>query len=213
MVITVPLVSGRRLTNHQSPKRRYNSAAGSPSCAWAAPDLRLGFLYVTGSEPRPRAEETGMPAARFVAPASPSIVAPVRHRVMATLRAWGIRLDEETAGDIAVVVSELVTNSVVHAGGDLVNIAVYAGRDRLLIEVYDASPQAPASGIADEEDTSGRGLFLVEALAVCHGSSPTPQGKKTWAELDISRRPAPSGAPPESALTAEHRRAGLARTT
>ncbi|WP_371496082.1 ATP-binding protein [Kitasatospora sp. NBC_00374] len=153
-----------------------------------------------------------MPAAWFVVPASPSIVAPLRRRVLAALRAWGIRLDEETAGDVAVVVSELVTNSVIHAGGDLVTIAVHASRDRLLIEVYDASPQVPAPGVADREDTSGRGLFLVEALARCHGSSPTPRGKKAWAELNISPRPAPSGGPSEPALTAEHRRAGLART-
>ncbi|GAA2129618.1 hypothetical protein GCM10009760_01050 [Kitasatospora kazusensis] len=153
-----------------------------------------------------------MPAARFVAPANPSIVAPARHRVLATLCAWGIRLDEETTGDVALVVSELLTNSVLHAGGDLVTIAVYASRDRLLIEVYDASPQAPAPGVAGEEDTSGRGLFLVEALARSHGSSPTPRGKKTWAELDVRRRPTPSGAHPEPALTADHRPTGLART-
>ncbi|GGY93591.1 hypothetical protein GCM10010365_10290 [Streptomyces poonensis] len=47
-------------------------------------------------------------------------------------------------------------------------------------------PDTPPS--ASPEGESGRGLFLVDVLAACWGSSPRrPVGQTVWAEVSIGR--------------------------
>jgi anti-sigma regulatory factor (Ser/Thr protein kinase) len=62
---------------------------------------------------------------------------------------------------------------------------------RVLIEVWDADPRAPAPkdlgehGTPDPQEEGGRGLFLVAALSARWDWYPTrePAGKVVWAEL------------------------------
>ncbi|MFJ9605283.1 ATP-binding protein [Kitasatospora sp. NPDC101176] len=86
-----------------------------------------------------------------------------------------------------LVLSELVTNAVVHAQvpkGRRIAVRFELVFDHLRIEVHDASGDRPVirrSTCADH--VSGRGLCLVEALSVEWGCQPRPGGvgKFVWA--------------------------------
>lgn len=99
-------------------------------------------------------------------------------------------VDPETVHHAAVVVSELVTNAVIHA-----NTTVTVGL-RLLpggaarIEVGDSSSWPPTRKLPTLDEPGGRGLVLVEALAETWGVTPTPEGKTVWAEIVPAHRPA-----------------------
>ena len=81
--------------------------------------------------------------------------------------------------DAVLLVSELVTNSVVH-GGPPVIVAVDCDGDALQVRVRDGSPVLPARRTAEQEAEGGRGLALVETLSVDWGVDPQPDGKNVW---------------------------------
>ena len=95
-------------------------------------------------------------------------------------------LDRCGAGDVAeavtLLVSELATNAVVHAGSDF-TVAVSARPDAVRVEVGDASPVAPARREPGTAAFGGRGLLLVDAIASAWGTEPLGDGKVVWAEL------------------------------
>jgi DNA-binding NarL/FixJ family response regulator len=110
-----------------------------------------------------------------------------RRFVSEALRMWNL---DELADTVTLLVSELVTNAVVHAGSD-VEVLVRLTGEAACVEVTDASESAPAPRQASLEDASGRGLALVEAMARRWGVRPSPGGGKTvWFEVD--RQPAPA---------------------
>jgi hypothetical protein len=72
-------------------------------------------------------------------------------------------------GEVAqVLVSELVTNAVMHAGTDL-ELQIHITDERIRIAVQDTSPAWPEPQDPAEEDTSGRGLLLIHALSPSRG--------------------------------------------
>jgi anti-sigma regulatory factor (Ser/Thr protein kinase) len=83
-----------------------------------------------------------------------------------------------------IVASELVTNSILH-GDDPITFHLWLREDRLRIGVSDGSPDTPAAAQpASDVDTSGRGLAVVEELALRWGTDPYYRGKITWADLE-----------------------------
>ena len=97
-------------------------------------------------------------------------------------------LDPETVHYATVVVSELVTNAVIHA-----NTTVTVGLQLLpgggaRIEVGDSSNWPPTVRSATPDEPGGRGLILVQALAKDWGVSPTTEGKTVWAEIEPAHR-------------------------
>jgi anti-sigma regulatory factor (Ser/Thr protein kinase) len=85
-----------------------------------------------------------------------------------------------------LLVSELVTNAVRHAGSTL-TVAVAIGRAAVRVEVRDRSPRLPAlRESTGGDDEWGRGLVLVDALASRWGAERLPSGKRVWFELDVS---------------------------
>lgn len=85
-----------------------------------------------------------------------------------------------------LVLSELVTNAVLHARvpARLIKVQLQPEGDQLRIEVHDASRERPVLRSAvDGDEESGRGLRLVEALAVAWGCCPRQGGigKFVWA--------------------------------
>lgn len=83
-----------------------------------------------------------------------------------------------------IVASELVTNSIVH-GNDPITFHLWLREDRLRIGVSDGSRTAPsAAQRASVGDTSGRGLTVVQQLALRWGSDPYYRGKITWADVE-----------------------------
>ncbi|MEU4877441.1 SpoIIE family protein phosphatase [Streptomyces sp. NPDC021608] len=98
-----------------------------------------------------------------------------------TLRAWGIA---EAATDTALlVVSELVTNALVHTAGPVRLDLTLIGA-RLRVAVTDASPRTPVKPTDPGwEATGGRGILLVEAMSDAWGSVPVSGGKQVWSEV------------------------------
>ncbi len=88
--------------------------------------------------------------------------------------------------DAQLIITELVSNAVRHAKGDLHLLVL---RDRHLhLSIADASGEQPRRILPDPDSgEGGRGLLLIDAVAVAWGSSPTPDGKVVWATLSINR--------------------------
>jgi DNA-binding NarL/FixJ family response regulator len=85
---------------------------------------------------------------------------------------------------VTLLVSELVTNAVVHAGSD-VEVSVRLTPTAARIEVTDASADSINPRDATQDEDSGRGLALVGSLARRWGVRPAPGGGKTvWFEVD-----------------------------
>ena len=106
-----------------------------------------------------------------------------RRLASAALESW--QLGE--AGDaVELIVTELVANSVLHAGS-APEIAVLLLPDAIRLEVADSSPDLPRPRDAGPEATSGRGMNLIDAMATRWGADPTPTGKTVWVEISRNR--------------------------
>jgi anti-sigma regulatory factor (Ser/Thr protein kinase) len=122
----------------------------------------------------------------------PAEVGRARRWARARLAGSGIQPDEPLAETLVLLVSELVTNAVVHTGRPAVlrlslpGAATEAATVRL--EVADGSDRAPVPRCADGEATGGRGLALVDGLADRWGWNLEAPGKRIWCELDRSGR-------------------------
>jgi len=100
--------------------------------------------------------------------------------VATTLQAWG---RGEDLGDVLLVVSELVTNAVVHAVGTAVDLTVSLVDGVVRIEVVDRSTVMPERQALNHDGTNGRGLLLIDAVAETWGAELSPTGKRVWAEV------------------------------
>ena len=93
------------------------------------------------------------------------------------------RLHLEPMGDeLALVVSELVTNAVRHAGPP-VRLEIQADDDRVTVAVADGSPGRPVPRQAADDAEGGRGLPMIDLLAAETGVRANPPGKTVWAAL------------------------------
>ena len=81
--------------------------------------------------------------------------------------------------DALLVVSELVTNVVIHTTSGSVVIAAFDDH-RLRIEVHDCDPRWPV--VVLRTAVAGRGLSMVEAHCDLWGWEPTAFGKRVWTE-------------------------------
>ena len=84
--------------------------------------------------------------------------------------------------DLALVVSELVTNAVRYAQPPL-EVEIEATRDQVIVGVVDGSPGRPYAKLDSTDAEGGRGLRLVDLLATETGVRPQPPGKTMWAAL------------------------------
>ncbi|MFD7827967.1 ATP-binding protein [Kitasatospora sp. NPDC059803] len=121
----------------------------------------------------------------------PVSVPVARRKVRSRVASWGVLLDEDTRLALDTVTSELVTNAVRHSDRPMLTVAVYVSVPlrRALVEVYDGSTALPRRRRAGTDAESGRGLELVECLALAHGAERTEQGKRVWAELALPEQP------------------------
>jgi len=121
-------------------------------------------------------------AHRLDLPLIPSTKAPrrARHAISELLDRSG---RPDLCPDAALLVTELVTNAVTHAGGP---IGVSAGwvDDALRVEVHDFEPAPPVLRHPSMLEESGRGLCLVADLADRWGVTPESDGKTIWFELN-----------------------------
>ncbi|WP_406474749.1 ATP-binding protein [Streptomyces sp. NBC_01615] len=126
-----------------------------------------------------------------------------RRLAVRRMEEWGYPPSSDTSGTVALLVGELAANAVRHGrvpGRDFaLRIALDAGSRLIRIEVADASASTPRldpETVAGPEDETGRGLLLVEALAVRWGTAPRdPVGKTVWAEILADLVVTPTGVP------------------
>ncbi|MFI2346085.1 ATP-binding protein [Streptomyces sp. NPDC019443] len=126
----------------------------------------------------------------FELPARAELVSRARKLTRERLHCWGIGGDvHDTA---MLVVSELVTNAVVHTDGHLVACELLNGAERLRITVQDQGSMPTGPHVCHTvEEERGRGLLLVEAVSSAWGAyeSKHGPGRIVWAELARAELP------------------------
>jgi Histidine kinase-like ATPase domain len=164
-VLAVPGVASARLMG-RAPLRMHRSL---PEAIASLPHA------LTPAGRRRIADLSGDPSAPWLA----------RRLAMEALTDWGLT-DLGFAAEL--IVSELVSNSVRHAGTD-VRLLVRLERGGVRIAVHDGDPTAPRLRVpADPDGVHGRGLHLVAAVAANMGVLCGSRDKVVWALL--SPRPA-----------------------
>ncbi|MGQ0803813.1 MAG: ATP-binding protein [Actinomycetota bacterium] len=121
-------------------------------------------------------------------PNVPESVGRARETTRRALRAAG--LPDDHVEKAALLVSELVTNAVVHTASE-VRVRVSARPvTRVEVEDYSGAPpdprpaHDPVSMSITELEPGGLGLTIVEGLASRWGADRRPGGKVVWFELD-----------------------------
>lgn len=103
------------------------------------------------------------------------------------LSSWGLAEISDTLG---LIVSEIVTNALIHAGSDVdVRLRAFADHVRLEVRDSDSNPPVPSPLALSEEENAqaehGRGLLIVEALSRQWNTSPNGRGKTVWLDVAI----------------------------
>lgn len=134
------------------------------------------------TEPGPPEEHALVDDTGLVVASAPRSVALVRRYAVDVCRelGWG-----DSADTVALLVSEVATNAVLHSYGAEIRVRVLDHGLRLRVEVSDGSPELPVMRGARPTDEDGRGLALVEALAVAWGADARPDGKTSWFEIGV----------------------------
>ena len=89
--------------------------------------------------------------------------------------------DQELLDSIQLLVSELVTNAVLHTSS-APRLDVHVGRSNIRVEVFDDDATPPQ--VRERAGPGGWGLQLVERLASRWGTTAQPDGKVVWFEID-----------------------------
>lgn len=131
----------------------------------------------------------GLPSRTVSLPPSTRSVAAARRFSERLLGEWGLA---ELAADTTLLLSELVTNAIVHVpmtAGD-VRLVLTRSADHLVAQVTDAGGLLPRCAEAGPDSENGRGMWLVEQIATQWGHHACDEGKTVWFTLRI-----PAGAP------------------
>jgi anti-anti-sigma regulatory factor/anti-sigma regulatory factor (Ser/Thr protein kinase) len=144
---------------------------------WSVPVHPTREQAVVAIEARPpvrryRRRLTGTPAAPGQA----------RKLLVEVCREW--RLPAGLSDNAEVVATELVSNAVRHAGGDL-TVSVALGNRYIHVSVRDGSPVSPTRQIPDPYHGGGRGLILIDAFTASWGTTLVAGGKVVWATLRL----------------------------
>jgi anti-sigma regulatory factor (Ser/Thr protein kinase) len=114
----------------------------------------------------------------------PASVREARRYVSDELTSLGL---DDAAMTAELLVSELVTNAILHARTP-VRLSVVVDGEVVRVAVADDSPRAPRQRQHSLDSGTGRGLLLVERMANRWGVDVGSAGKVVWFEL--SREPA-----------------------
>lgn len=120
---------------------------------------------------------------RFELAAHPGSVAQARRLTQTRLSGWAVCAD--TCDSAALVISELVTNAIVHTASSRVVCELHDHDDMLRIAVRDegCAPGEPHPSPQRPDEEHGRGLLLVDALCRAWGAQEHGPGLLVWAEL------------------------------
>lgn len=114
----------------------------------------------------------------------PEAAGQARTFTVRTLRDWDLHA---AVGPASVVVSELVTDSLVHAR-TVLSLSLSRCEDRLRIAVHDHGGGRPFTDTEERfDEVEGRALVLVQTLSLSWGVFPAhSRGKTVWAVLDAA---------------------------
>jgi Histidine kinase-like ATPase domain len=173
--------------------------AGRAGCHWLMSAAEVAALAAGNGARGPDA-----PPARwacFPDTASPamavdaSLISAAREFTLGTLQQWGVA---ERSKDVAVVVSELLTNALLHAlpaagqarTGWPVRLGLLQSGHCLICAVADPSRVAPVLQQPEQFGETGRGLHVIAALSDRWGcTTPTDVGKVLWAMFSTRLAP------------------------
>jgi PAS domain S-box-containing protein len=125
------------------------------------------------------------PNTGFVVLAVPPVaesVAGVRRFAHNVLTGWAIA--PEVIGDVVLVVSELVTNAILHSRSPI-ELRLSRTSDRLVVAVHDGTTAVPRRRLPNLDAEHGRGMQLISAIAEQWGVRPTEHGKSVWCEIEM----------------------------
>ncbi len=109
-----------------------------------------------------------------------------RHFATATLTDW--ELPPEVVQDATLIVSELLTNAIVH-GSPPIRLRLRKTPEELAIEVDDAASAMPRKLRATPTDLHGRGLAIVADIGSRWAARADGYGKTVWSTLAIPPTP------------------------
>ena len=124
-------------------------------------------------------------------PHIPEAVRTLRHRARMLLTHWDV--SPEAVDEALLVISELATNAINHAlpPAELrLSMSETGGRRMLHSEVTDGGPAPRPAPFPDRPnpDEGGRGISIVAALSLRHGTHSTPERITRWADLPAQFR-------------------------
>jgi anti-sigma regulatory factor (Ser/Thr protein kinase) len=173
-----------------SSRRDETDRTGWPGSRWLMLAAEMAGLGSVSWRPSP----DPVPAGRARLPriamrtlgADAGSVRAARDFTIATLHRWGTA---ERSQDIAIVVSELLTNALRHAlpgSGDTwprrpIGLGLLQPGPGVLCAVADPSKAAPAPQTPGALAETGRGLHIICALSDQWGYAPNDTGKVVWA--------------------------------
>ncbi|MFF8841353.1 ATP-binding protein [Streptomyces sp. NPDC015127] len=124
-------------------------------------------------------------------PTSPEAARALRRFARAVARRW--RLAEHFDEALSLIVTELVTNVVMHSGSPWVSATISVRGEALLVEVTDAGcwkhRPNPRQEPLDADVPCGRGLRLVDAYATRTVAHRTETGSVVQAEIALHGGP------------------------
>jgi anti-sigma regulatory factor (Ser/Thr protein kinase) len=169
---------------------------------WLAPAVAMAAAASGARQRTPGLAPTDWTCFPRLAQRSPGMdsrsVGIARDFCLSTMRRWGV---QDRSDDVAVVVSELLTNALRHAvpqaqpqtrtgaaapGRWPVRLGLVQPGHFVLCAVADPSPRLPEPKEPDYLAESGRGLHVISALSDRWGcTAPTKAGKVAWALFSV----------------------------
>jgi anti-sigma regulatory factor (Ser/Thr protein kinase) len=167
---------------------------------WLAPAVAMAAAASGARQRTPGLASTDWTCFPRLAQRTPGIdtrsVGTAREFCLSTMRRWGV---QDRSDDVAVVVSELLTNALRHAVPQARAGTGAAARSRwpvrlglvqpghfVLCALADPSPRLPEPKEPDYLAESGRGLHVISALSDRWGcTAPTEAGKVVWALFSV----------------------------
>ncbi|GAA3791860.1 ATP-binding protein [Streptomyces coacervatus] len=145
-----------------------------------ATDAAEGRPHSFGTRPAGAAAERRF---RFELAAHPASPAQARRLTRARLNVWSVC--EDICDTATLVISELVTNALVHTASSHIVCELHDGDELVRIAVRDqgCASGEPHASRARREEEHGRGLLLIDALCDAWGTHEHGPGLLVWAEL------------------------------
>ncbi|AWW43179.1 ATP-binding protein [Streptomyces cadmiisoli] len=119
-----------------------------------------------------------------------SRVRAIRRIAAARLRSCGL---EALSTEVALIVSELLTNALMHSGTTEITLHLGLQDGFLHVTVIDGMPGHAARKPTTDDAESGRGLALVQAVASENGGTwgTSKDGAETWCSLRVPSKERP----------------------